>query len=164
MLSSKQGNYWYHFYNVFGMTRSFTGDWTLGHPALEASTLPLGYRGGVRVLLIVKVLMMAMVSLVPKIFKPQYWTKLNPLYCLQLSYLLACFIHIQSSLGICHWPWPFFRCPWHSCSCNGHFDVGQNLKGKSLSLRVISFCWEKTWCFHSLSCNISFLIIIHAML
>jgi len=21
MLSAKQGNYWYHFYNVFGMTR-----------------------------------------------------------------------------------------------------------------------------------------------
>ena len=35
MLSAKQGNYWYHFYNVFGMTRS-----------LNASTLPLGYRGG----------------------------------------------------------------------------------------------------------------------
>jgi len=27
-LSAKQGNYWYHFYNVFGMTRSLTGDWT----------------------------------------------------------------------------------------------------------------------------------------
>ena len=26
MLSAKQGNYWYHFYNVFGMTRSLTGD------------------------------------------------------------------------------------------------------------------------------------------
>ena len=24
MLSAKQGNYWYHFYNVFGMTRSLT--------------------------------------------------------------------------------------------------------------------------------------------
>jgi len=28
MLSAKQGNYWYHFYNVFGMTQSLTGDWT----------------------------------------------------------------------------------------------------------------------------------------
>jgi len=28
MLSAKQGNYWYHFYNVFGMTRSLTGYWT----------------------------------------------------------------------------------------------------------------------------------------
>ena len=28
MLSVKQGHYWYHFYNVFGMTRSLTGDWT----------------------------------------------------------------------------------------------------------------------------------------
>ena len=28
MLSAKKGNYWYHFYNVFGMTRSLTGDWT----------------------------------------------------------------------------------------------------------------------------------------
>ena len=36
MLSAKQRNYWYHFYYVFGMTRSLTGDWTL----------PLGYRGG----------------------------------------------------------------------------------------------------------------------
>ena len=36
MFSAQQGNYWYHLYNVFGMTRSL----------LEASTLPLGYRGG----------------------------------------------------------------------------------------------------------------------
>ena len=28
MLSAKQGNYWYHFYKVFGMTWSLTGDWT----------------------------------------------------------------------------------------------------------------------------------------
>ena len=38
MFSAKQGNYWYHFYNVFGMTRSLTGDWTrdlsLSKPAL----------------------------------------------------------------------------------------------------------------------------------
>ena len=26
MLSAKQGNYWYLLYNVFGMTRSLTGD------------------------------------------------------------------------------------------------------------------------------------------
>ena len=26
MFSAKRGNYWYHFYNVFGMTRSLTGD------------------------------------------------------------------------------------------------------------------------------------------
>ena len=26
MLSAKQGNYWYHFYIVFGMTQSLTGD------------------------------------------------------------------------------------------------------------------------------------------
>jgi len=30
MFSAKQGNYWYHFYNIFGMTRSLTGDWTWG--------------------------------------------------------------------------------------------------------------------------------------
>ena len=42
MLSANQGNYWYHFYNAFGMTRSLN----LGPPALEASTIPLGYRGG----------------------------------------------------------------------------------------------------------------------
>ena len=32
MLSAKQGNSWYHFYNVFGMTQSLTGDWTLDLP------------------------------------------------------------------------------------------------------------------------------------
>ena len=26
ILSAKRGNYWYHFYNVFGMTLSLTGD------------------------------------------------------------------------------------------------------------------------------------------
>ena len=26
MFSAKQGNYWYHFYNAFGMTRSLTWD------------------------------------------------------------------------------------------------------------------------------------------
>ena len=32
MFSAKQGNYWYHFYQVFGMTRSLTGDWTRDLP------------------------------------------------------------------------------------------------------------------------------------
>ena len=32
MLSAKRGNYWYHFYNVFGMTQSLTGDWTRDLP------------------------------------------------------------------------------------------------------------------------------------
>ena len=32
MLGAKQVNYWYHFYNVFGMTRSLTGDWTRDLP------------------------------------------------------------------------------------------------------------------------------------
>ena len=32
MVSAKQGHYWYHFYNVFGMTRSLTGDWTRDLP------------------------------------------------------------------------------------------------------------------------------------
>ena len=27
MLSAKEANYWYPFYNVFGMTRLLTGDW-----------------------------------------------------------------------------------------------------------------------------------------
>jgi len=26
-MCAKQGNYWYHFYNLIGMTRSLTGDW-----------------------------------------------------------------------------------------------------------------------------------------
>ena len=46
MFSAKQGHYWYHLYNVFGMTRSLTGGLNQGPPALEASTIPLGYRGG----------------------------------------------------------------------------------------------------------------------
>ena len=32
MLSAKQGHYWYHVYNAFGMTRSLTGDWTRDLP------------------------------------------------------------------------------------------------------------------------------------
>ena len=32
MLSAKQGNHWYHFYNVFGMTWSLTGDWNRDLP------------------------------------------------------------------------------------------------------------------------------------
>ena len=32
LLGAKQGNYWYHLYNVFGMTRSLTGDWTRDLP------------------------------------------------------------------------------------------------------------------------------------
>jgi len=32
MSSAKQGHYWYHFYNVFGMTRSLTGDSTRDLP------------------------------------------------------------------------------------------------------------------------------------
>ena len=48
MLSAKQGHYWYHFYNVFGMTRFLTGDWTrdlphsklaLYHKAIEEAVL-----------------------------------------------------------------------------------------------------------------------------
>ena len=47
MLSAKQGNYWYHFYNVFSMTRSLTGDWTRDLPhskpaiSLVKDTYPL---------------------------------------------------------------------------------------------------------------------------
>ena len=44
-----KGTTWYHFYKVYGMTRSLTGDW--GPPALVASTIPLGYQGGNTVLL-----------------------------------------------------------------------------------------------------------------
>ena len=32
MFSAKQGNYRYNFYNVFGMTRSLSGDWTRDLP------------------------------------------------------------------------------------------------------------------------------------
>ena len=41
MSSAKQGNYWYHFYNVFGMTWSLTGDWTRD---LQHSTTRLSRR------------------------------------------------------------------------------------------------------------------------
>ena len=46
MLSAKQGNYWYHFYNVL---YDAVLDWGLnpGPPALNASTLPLGYQQAV---------------------------------------------------------------------------------------------------------------------
>ena len=45
MSSAKQGNYWYQFYNFL---YDAALDWKLnpGPPALEASTLPLVYRGG----------------------------------------------------------------------------------------------------------------------
>ena len=43
MFSAKQGNYLVPFYNVFGKTRSLTGDWTRDLPH---SMPPLGYRGG----------------------------------------------------------------------------------------------------------------------
>ena len=45
MSSAKQGNYWYQFYNFL---YDAALDWKLnpGAPALEASTIPLGYRGG----------------------------------------------------------------------------------------------------------------------
>ena len=46
MLSAKQGNYWYHYYTVFGTTRSLTGDLIRDLPHSKASTLTLGYRGG----------------------------------------------------------------------------------------------------------------------
>ena len=35
MLSAKKGNYWYHFYHIFGMMGSLTGDWTLDLPHLK---------------------------------------------------------------------------------------------------------------------------------
>ena len=38
MLSAKQGNFWYYFYNVFGMIRFLTGDWTRDLPNLEPAT------------------------------------------------------------------------------------------------------------------------------
>ena len=40
MFSAKQGNYWYHFYNVLDCGLN------PGPPPFKASTLPLGYRGG----------------------------------------------------------------------------------------------------------------------
>ena len=42
MVNAKQGNYWYHSYDVSDMTRSLNP----GPPTLKASTLPQGYRGG----------------------------------------------------------------------------------------------------------------------
>ena len=49
MLSAEQGNYWYHFYNGFGMKAVL--DWGLnpGPPTLDASTLPLGYFSRVKI-------------------------------------------------------------------------------------------------------------------
>ena len=46
MFSAKKGHYWYHF--LLYLWYDAVLDWGLnpGPPALEASTLPLGYRGG----------------------------------------------------------------------------------------------------------------------
>ena len=44
MMSAKQGNYWYHFCLWYGAV--LVGRLNPGLLALEASTLPLGYRGG----------------------------------------------------------------------------------------------------------------------
>ena len=46
MFSAKQGQYWYHFYNVFGFYAVLDWGLNLGPPALEASSILLGYRGG----------------------------------------------------------------------------------------------------------------------
>ena len=46
MLSAKQGNYLYHFYNVFGMTRPLLGIEPGTSHTRSHCTLPLGYRGG----------------------------------------------------------------------------------------------------------------------
>ena len=45
MLSANQGYYWYHLLRLW---YDAVLDWGLnpGPPALDASTLPLGYRGG----------------------------------------------------------------------------------------------------------------------
>ena len=40
MLSAKQGNYWYHYYNVFGMTRALTRDWTRDLPHSKPALYP----------------------------------------------------------------------------------------------------------------------------
>ena len=56
MFSVKQGIYWYHFYNVSCYDAVL--DWGLnpGPHALEASTVPLGYRGGVALNIIIIIL------------------------------------------------------------------------------------------------------------
>ena len=46
MLSAKQGNYWYHFLLRLRYDAVLVGGLNPRPPALEASTLPPGYRGG----------------------------------------------------------------------------------------------------------------------
>ena len=46
MLNAKQGNYWYHVYNVFWYYAVLVWGIEPGTPALDASTLPLGHRRG----------------------------------------------------------------------------------------------------------------------
>ena len=60
MLSAKQGNYWYHFYSVFGMTRSLTGDWT--RDLLHSK--PLGYQGGCYRTMIYEILLTFLIHIV----------------------------------------------------------------------------------------------------
>ena len=47
MFSAKQGHYWYHFYNRLWYDAAHDCGLNPGPPALEASTLPLGYRGAI---------------------------------------------------------------------------------------------------------------------
>ena len=54
MLSAKQWNYWYHYYIVFGMTRSLTGDWTrdLPHSKVNVFKCTLAVFHGMLVVLV----------------------------------------------------------------------------------------------------------------
>ena len=45
MFSAKQGNHWYHFFKHLWYDEVLYRGLNPGPPALEASTLPLGYQG-----------------------------------------------------------------------------------------------------------------------
>jgi len=59
MLSVKQGNYWYHFYNVFWYDAVLDLGLNPEPPALDVSTLPLAIEEAVRLLLKLNVFVFA---------------------------------------------------------------------------------------------------------
>ena len=89
MSSAKQGRYWYHLYNVLWMRRSLTGGLNPGFPALEPSTLPLGYPGGSNVFSIFCYVVALkkrryFILTLGVTYSKEYTDRLNPLFYLNL--------------------------------------------------------------------------------
>ena len=85
MFSAKQGNYWYHFYNIFGMTWSLTGDWTRDLPHSKPALLPLGYWGGICV---GNTSRLFLTRVKKQVWKKQAWTRQDRALLIRYSKLL----------------------------------------------------------------------------